>query len=271
LRTIERSLEMGNRILKESVHTSDTIARLKNWATEVLFYRLLVACDDYGRFDGRLEIIRGRCYPLATDRVSLSDIGGWLDELESVGLISRYSVAGRPYIAMCKWDNHQRIRNKRSKFPDPPESNLLEDADNCAQVPAIDARTGTGTGTGTGMGTSGKSVDPVMKAREDVLINQFATAFEKATGSPYMRSFGEDRKWAKTMISLLQDSAESEVAARLDRAVERYRTDPQYSPFPTSAIAFQGRVWNRYAAPSKPSQPTRRAMTPAEVEASLRD
>src|SRR5574343_1039264 len=119
--------------------------------------------------------------------------------------------------------------------------------------------------------TNKKSVDPALRARWDFLINLFANAFKQATGSPYMRTFDQDTIWAKKMIALLQDSAESEVAARLDRAVERYRTDPQYSPFPTSAIAFQGRVWNRYAGNGKPSKPVSRAMTPAEVEAGLRD
>ena len=43
---------MPNRILKESIRTSDTIGEL-SWFEEVLFYRLIVSCDDYGRFDGR--------------------------------------------------------------------------------------------------------------------------------------------------------------------------------------------------------------------------
>ncbi|MDE6938470.1 MAG: hypothetical protein K2P28_09920 [Lachnospiraceae bacterium] len=28
------------------------------------FYRLIVVCDDYGRFDGRPAIIKGACFPL---------------------------------------------------------------------------------------------------------------------------------------------------------------------------------------------------------------
>ena len=48
---------MPNRIIKESIRTSDSINEL-NWFEEVLFYRLMVSCDDYGRFDGRIAIIR---------------------------------------------------------------------------------------------------------------------------------------------------------------------------------------------------------------------
>lgn len=52
---------MPNRILKESVCTSDTIAKL-TWFEEVLFYRLIVNCDDYGRFDGRPQIVKTDCF-----------------------------------------------------------------------------------------------------------------------------------------------------------------------------------------------------------------
>jgi hypothetical protein len=257
---------MANRILKEGIHTSKTIADLNDWGAEVLFYRLIVACDDVGRFDGRTPVIRAKCYPLMLNDISDEDVEGWLKKLVDVGLIRFYEVDGQRYLAMLKWANHQRLRNTRPKYPAPDFDNLGE---LCGNPPQLAADCGLNPNPKSN--PKKKSVDPALRARWDKLISLFAEAFKKATGSPYMRTFDQDTIWAKKMIALLQDSAESEVAARLDRAVERYRTDPQYSPFPTSAIAFQGRVWNRYAAPSKPSQPTRRAMTPAEVEASLRD
>ena len=48
---------MPNRIIKESVCRSDSIDSL-SWFEEVLFYRLIVVCDDYGRFDGRPGVSR---------------------------------------------------------------------------------------------------------------------------------------------------------------------------------------------------------------------
>ena len=54
---------MPNRILKESICTSGSIDDL-SWFEEVLFYRLIVNCDDYGRFDGRTAIIKNRLFPL---------------------------------------------------------------------------------------------------------------------------------------------------------------------------------------------------------------
>ena len=53
---------MPNRILKESICRSEEIDSL-SWFEEVLFYRLIVICDDFGRYDGRAKIIKGSCFP----------------------------------------------------------------------------------------------------------------------------------------------------------------------------------------------------------------
>lgn len=109
---------MPNRIIKESICTSDTINELSP-EPEILFYRLMVQCDDYGRFDARVPILRARCFPLRLDTVSEADVSKWLDELEHVGLLWRYSVDERCYLQLTKWAKHQNIRAQRSKFPDP--------------------------------------------------------------------------------------------------------------------------------------------------------
>ena len=48
---------MPNRIIKESICTSDTIDQLSP-EEEIFFYRLIVNCDDYGRMDARPQILR---------------------------------------------------------------------------------------------------------------------------------------------------------------------------------------------------------------------
>lgn len=104
---------MGNRIIKESICTSETIDRL-SWFEEVLFYRLIVNCDDYGRFDGRPQIIRGRLFPLKnlTDKTVLNAI----NKLATAGLVIPYSYDGKPTLQLVTWDKHQTVRNKRSKY-----------------------------------------------------------------------------------------------------------------------------------------------------------
>lgn len=107
---------MPNRIIKESICVSDSIDSL-TWFEEVLFYRLIVVCDDYGRFDGRIPIIKGKCFPLKDLRNG--DIEKALQRLSAVGMVEMYEVQGRPYLQLIAWERHQQIRAKKSKFPTP--------------------------------------------------------------------------------------------------------------------------------------------------------
>ena len=106
---------MPNRILKESICRSDSIDSL-SWFEEVLFYRLMVVCDDFGRFDGRVQIIKGTCFPLKD--ITNKDIEKALDKLSAVGLVRAYEVQGRPYLQLVTWEQHQQIRAKKSKYPE---------------------------------------------------------------------------------------------------------------------------------------------------------
>ncbi len=122
---------MPNRILKESIRTSDTIGEL-SWFEEVLFYRLIVSCDDYGRFDGRTAIIKGTCFPLKD--VTNKNIEDALKKLVSVGLVRHYEVAGKPYLQLSTWQSHQNIRAKKSKYPNPDEGKDITFANNCKHM-----------------------------------------------------------------------------------------------------------------------------------------
>lgn len=106
---------MPNRILKESICRSEEIDSL-SWFEEVLFYRLIVICDDFGRYDGRAKIIKGSCFPLKD--VTEKDIDKALDKLSEVGLVRVYKAQGRPYLQLVTWAEHQRIRNQKSKYPE---------------------------------------------------------------------------------------------------------------------------------------------------------
>lgn len=105
---------MPNRIIKESICRSEEIDSL-SWFEEVLFYRLIVTCDDFGRYDGRTKIIKGSCFPLKD--IAEKDINKAIGKLVSVGLVQAYEVQGRPYLQLITWADHQRIRNQKSKYP----------------------------------------------------------------------------------------------------------------------------------------------------------
>lgn len=110
---------MPNRIIKESICRSDSIDSL-SWFEEVLFYRLIVVCDDYGRFDGRPAIIKGACFPLKDD-ITKKHISEAIDKLSTAGLVRGYEVRGRLYLQLTTWDCHQQIRAKKSKYPSPDD------------------------------------------------------------------------------------------------------------------------------------------------------
>lgn len=129
---------MPNRIIKESICRSDTIDSL-SWFEEVLFYRLIVVCDDYGRFDGRAAIIKGSCFPLKD--VTVKQIDESLSKLVSVGLVRVYEAQGRPYLQMSTWEKHQQIRATKSKYPSPDEQciNMISVDINRNQQNEVDA------------------------------------------------------------------------------------------------------------------------------------
>lgn len=126
---------MPNRIIRESIRRSETLAQLSG-DEERLFWRLLVVADDYGRFDGRPEVIRGECFQVMLGKVSGAKVTSWLNSLTRVGLIVAYSVDGRPYLAVKNWSKYQDTRAKYSKWPAPSEASLTPCANICAQMPA---------------------------------------------------------------------------------------------------------------------------------------
>ncbi len=123
---------MPNRIIKESICISDNINAL-SWFEEVLFYRLIVNCDDFGRFDGRTAVIKNRLFPLK-ENLSINAVGASVKRLAACGLVTLYTFEGRPYLQLTTWDRHQTIRAKRSKFPSP--EGLQANEINCMQMQA---------------------------------------------------------------------------------------------------------------------------------------
>ena len=108
---------MPNRIIKESVCTSDSIDQL-GWFEEVLFYRLIVNCDDFGRFDGRTAVIKNRLFPLK-ENLTLKSVESAINKLARVGLVTPYEAGGKSYLFLPTWNEHQTVRAKKSKFPEP--------------------------------------------------------------------------------------------------------------------------------------------------------
>lgn len=118
---------MPNRILKESIKTSVQVDAL-SWFEEVVFYRLIVTADDYGCLDGRIILLKNELFP-TKDNVTKKAIEDAIAKLASVGLLCRYTVNGTPYLCFPTWEGHQRIRNKRRKYPAPPMDVICQSID----------------------------------------------------------------------------------------------------------------------------------------------
>lgn len=124
---------MPNRIIKESICASPEIEGL-TWFEEVLFYRLIVSCDDYGRFDGRSILIKNKLFPLK-ENITVKSIDAAINKLLTVGLVVLYEFEGRPYLQLATWEKHQTVRAKKSKYP-PFDRMLNADEINCMQMQA---------------------------------------------------------------------------------------------------------------------------------------
>ena len=124
---------MPNRILKESICSSDTIDGL-SWFEEVFFYRLIVNCDDFGRFDARPAVLKARLFPLK-ERITLKDVSNALSKLADIGIVRLYECDSKPYLYLPTWRVHQTPRAAKSKFPSPDE-HLKSSEINCNQLQA---------------------------------------------------------------------------------------------------------------------------------------
>jgi len=121
---------MPNRVIKDSICESEKLAELTDFEFR-LWVGLVVSADDAGRGDARPAIIKGHVFPLR-ERVTVKDIDAALHALAAKGCISLYSVDGRSYFWFPSWAKHQRIRDVRPKFPEPPA--ICQSAADCGEL-----------------------------------------------------------------------------------------------------------------------------------------
>ena len=113
---------MPNRIIKESICYSDDVDRLSSFA-ETVFYRLLVNVDDYGRIDGRPSFLKSRLF--ATKQgVTEKAVSEAIAQMACIGIVKTYLVSEREYLYFPKWHLHQRIRESKAKYPEPPQDDI---------------------------------------------------------------------------------------------------------------------------------------------------
>lgn len=108
---------MSSRILKDSILTDKAFNTL-SLLEESIYHRLTVSADDYGIFYADPVLLLRILFPRKKD-ISEEDVREGLDHLEETGLIFRYTADGEDYLKISSWENDQRPRNTRHKFPCP--------------------------------------------------------------------------------------------------------------------------------------------------------
>lgn len=251
---------MPNRILKESICTSETINRLTA-DEEIFFYRLLVNCDDFGRMDGRAAILLAKCFPLRLGRITEPLIEKWLHSLEEAGLVKTYLVEGRRYVQVTTWDKHQQIRARRSKYPQTPESDivcnhLISDDIKCPRNP-IQSESNPNINTPPTPPEGEGEKDVPKRPRRQRGPIPYTEEFEEFWAF-YPRSTGKQeamRKWVATLArpeapDRPKATSEMLVIAAKNYAAERDGEDEKYTKH---AATFLGpdEHWREYLEPKR--------------------
>lgn len=123
---------MPTRLVSQNINVSNSISKLTP-LEEVVFIHLIVSVDDYGRFYGNPDILKGMLFPIR-EGITSEKIKSALNALESQGMIRRYRSNETEYLELTSWLNFQKPRAKASKFPDPEDSERIVTVENkCEQ------------------------------------------------------------------------------------------------------------------------------------------
>lgn len=217
---------MPNRIIKESICVSESIDSL-NWFEEVLFYRLIVNCDDFGRFDGRVPVVKNRLFPLK-DNVTAKAVEGGINKLASIGLVRMYECDGKPYLYLPTWNDHQSVRAKRSKYPAPDDSVNAHEII-CKQVqanvPVIQSESNS-------ISESESNAKDARKAREEA-FEKFWSAYPRKEGKQKAKAAFEK---VNVPLDVLLNAIEQQ-----KKSAQWSKDNGQFIPHPTTWL--NGKRW----------------------------
>lgn len=111
------------RSIKPEIRISETV---NSWPVEVRYFWIMLwgYVDDHGRGRDNAKLIVADTYPL-DDSVTAEDVQQWLHILAKAKVIQRYTVAGKNYLAVTNWSEHQRPSHPaKSVIPEPPRDSV---------------------------------------------------------------------------------------------------------------------------------------------------
>lgn len=220
---------MPNRIIKESICTSENIEQLSSFQ-ETVFYRLLVNCDDYGCFDARVKVVASRLFPLKVIRPA--EIIKALNKLAEAGLIILYEAKGKPYLKVVKWSDHQRVRVSKHKYPMPEEGTV------CGELPQVAASCGEMRPESNPIQSESNpnpNPNPTREPREEkdtdheLRFDRFWDAYPRKESKPAARKAFDKVRPDGELLSKMIDSIE-----RWKRSQQWQENGGQFIPYPAS-------------------------------------
>lgn len=149
---------MPDRIIRERARRSPTLHRLSDSA-ERAWWRLTVSADDYGRIEADPELLLAALFPRRPPGWTRARIAACVQEWAQAEdpLVHLYRVDGdaRVYLHAVHWCDHQRKRESKPKYPDPPCDGSPQSAAKCREslqpaagrggLPLARARSGVGS------------------------------------------------------------------------------------------------------------------------------
>ena len=130
---------MRDIILRKQTVRSDSLNQCSLFAFNAWGY-FLQRCDNHGRFDARVRVVRVDMYPLRTD-VTDEMVASMMDELEQHGMIRRWTLNGKVYgeVLSHGLHNESRFKAKMSIYLKPDELGEQKNSDTAKKLP-VDIR-----------------------------------------------------------------------------------------------------------------------------------
>lgn len=241
------------RTIKPDFFTSETVTLL-SYRARLTWVGLWTHCDDEGRCRDNAKLIRAAIWPL--DDVSVKQVEQDLEELGAAGRIIRYEVAGKRYIEVTNWAEHQKInRPVASKFPPPSGARLILHgglSEDSVSDPG---------GLTTGKERKGKEQGSVTRAER---VSEFFADF----WASYPRKADKARA-QKAYLKAADKADPTELNAAAARFAARCAgKDLQYVPHPTTWLNGErwndedtstpqdapGNPWDRFVPPAPPPE-----------------
>jgi hypothetical protein len=123
---------MPDRIIRDRARRSRTLQQLSD-AAERAWWRFTVVCDDYGRFEADPEVLLSACFERKPSGWTEKKMQAVIREWVAAALVHLYRIVDDPatYLHAATFHDHQRKRDSKPKFPDPPCGNSPQLAAKC--------------------------------------------------------------------------------------------------------------------------------------------